>query len=365
MYQQKKLVQVEQKESFIKEKGYVFMDKNRELQQVNALKTIMMFCVVLYHSILASSRNGWGGISNSFGEGQIAQYIADWLNMFHVEFFAFASGYLFYMMRYEKGKYRTLEIDINNRFKRLMIPVFVISVLWAIPAQLIAYGFSWSIILKGFVLQIAPAQLWFLPMLFLLYVVFYLLSDHLVNMSTWKFLIFYFALYVGKIIVGRVIPLGIFQISSTIEYSLYYYLGFAYRRDHICKSSKRKVIFVYLSAVLFAAGYLYWTQQYSLNWLVEAIRPVICCLQIRALLEIGSCFKVERLLDERWFKLFTVNSMGIYLLHQQLLYLRMRILPNLSQMFFIPVSFIIVLFCSYFLTGIIRKTKLGKVILGG
>lgn len=37
------------------------MDKERELQKVNALKTIMMFCVVLYHSILAGSRNGWGG----------------------------------------------------------------------------------------------------------------------------------------------------------------------------------------------------------------------------------------------------------------------------------------------------------------
>lgn len=37
------------------------MDKNQELQQVNALKTIMMFLVVIYHSLLACRRNGWGG----------------------------------------------------------------------------------------------------------------------------------------------------------------------------------------------------------------------------------------------------------------------------------------------------------------
>ena len=341
------------------------MDKNRELEQVNALKTIMMLCVVLYHSILASSRNGWGGVSNPLGEGQIAQYVAGWLNMFHVEFFAFASGYLFYMMRYEKGKYRTPENDINNRFKRLMIPFFAISVLWAIPAQLIAYGFSWSIILKGFVLQIAPAQLWFLPMLFLLYVVFYLISDHLVNVPMWKFFVFYLVLYIGKIIVGRVIPLGIFQISSTIEYSLYYYFGFSYRRDHVYQSSKRKIVFIYLSAISFAVGYLYLTQQHSLNYFTEIIRPAICCLQIRVLLEIGNCFKAERLLNKRWFNLFTVNSMGIYLLHQQLLYLMMRIFPDLPQMLFILVSFIIVLFSSCSLISLIRKTKLGKVIIGG
>lgn len=365
MFQQKKLAQVERKESFIKEKGYAFMNNNRELEQVNALKTIMMFCVVLYHSILASSRNGWGGISSPLGEGQIAQYIAGWLNMFHVEFFAFASGYLFYMMRYEKGKYRTPENDINNRFKRLMIPFFAVSVLWAIPAQLIAYGFSWSIILKGFVLQIAPAQLWFLPMLFLLYVFFYLISDHLVNVPTWKFFLCYFVLYIGKIIVGQVIPLGIFQISSTIEYSLYYYFGFSYRRDHVCQASKKKIAFIYLLAIFLAAGYLYLTQQHSLNCFTETIRPAICCLQVRALLEIGNYFKAERLLNERWFNLFTVNSMGIYLLHQQFLYLMMRIFPDLPQTLFISVSFIIVLFLSCFLTSIIRKTKLGKMIIGG
>lgn len=123
-----------------------------------------------------------------------------------------------------------------------MIPFFAISIFWAIPAQLIAYGFSWSIILKGFALQIAPAQLWFLPMVFLLYVVFYLISDHLVNVPMWKFCIFYFVLYIGKIIVGRFIPLGIFQLSSTIEYSLYYYFGFSYRRDHVCQSSKGRLL---------------------------------------------------------------------------------------------------------------------------
>lgn len=341
------------------------MNKNRELQQVNALKTIMMFCVVLYHSILASSRNGWGGVGNPREGGEFVQYIAGWLNMFHVEFFAFASGYLFYMIRYEKDRYRTPGKDISNRFKRLMVPFFAVSVLWAAPAQLMAYGFSWSIILKGFVLQIAPAQLWFLPMLFLLYVFFYVISDCLVGVPVWKICILFFALYTVKVFVGKVIPLGVFQVSSTIEYSLYYYWGFSYRRGHVCDSRKRKVAFACIVAILSASGYLYWTQRHSLNWLSEVIRPAICCLQIWALTEIGNCFEVERLLNERWFKLFTENSMGIYLLHQQILYLLMRVFSNLPQMIFIPVSFATALLCSYYLAIVIRKIKIGRVILGG
>lgn len=341
------------------------MNKDRELQQVNALKTIMTFCVVLYHSILASSRNGWGGVGNSWEISGIDQYVSGWLNMFHVEFFAFASGYLFYMIRYEKDGYRTPEKDIGNRFKRLMVPFFAVSALWAAPAQLMAYGFSWSIILKGFVLQIAPAQLWFLPMLFLLYVIFYVISDYLVNVPVWKICILYFVLYTVKVFVGKVIPLGVFQVSSTIEYSLYYYWGFSYRGGHVCDSHKRKVVFACIVAILSATGYLYWTQQHSLNWFAEVIRPAICSLQIWALTEMGNRFKVERLLNERWFKIFTENSMGIYLLHQQLLYLLMRILPDFPQMLFIPVGFIVTLICSCFLSKIIGKTKTGKAFLGG
>lgn len=341
------------------------MNKNRELQRVNALKTMMMFCVVLYHSILASSRNGWGGVSNLWKSDGIAQYASGWLNMFHVEFFAFASGYLFYMIRYEKDRYRTPEKDIGNRFKRLMVPFFAVSVLWAVPAQLIAYGFSWSIILKGFVLQIAPAQLWFLPMLFLLYVLFYVISDCLINTPVWKVCILYFVLYTVKVFAGKVVPLGVFQVSNTIEYSLYYYFGFSYRRMHVCDSDKRKAVFSCVVAILSAMGYLYWTQHHSMNWLAEVIRPAICCLQIWALTEIGNHFNVERLLNGRWFKLFTENSMGIYLLHQQFLYLLMRVFSNLPQMIFVPVSFVTTLICSCSLAIVIRKTKIGRVILGG
>ena len=102
-----------------------------------------------------------------------------------------------------------------------------------------------------------------------------------------------------------------------------------------------------------------------MNWLAEVIRPAICCLQIWALTEIGNHFNVERLLNGRWFKLFTENSMGIYLLHQQFLYLLMRVFSNLPQMIFVLVSFVTTLICSCSLAIVIRKTKIGRVILGG
>lgn len=340
------------------------MDKDGELRQVNTLKTVMMFFVVLYHSLLASCQNGWGGINYPLHGSTFVQYIAAWLNMFHTQTFAFASGYLFYMLRYELGRYRTPQMDIKKRFKRLMVPFIVVSIFWALPAQLLAYGFSWDIILKGFILQSAPAQLWFLPMLFYLFIIFYLFSDHFVKLPVWEILLLYAVLYVGKIWIGKYIPLGLFQISSTIEYSLYYYLGFIFRRNKIQTLPAKQVASFCFAAGILAVGYIYLTTGRASNFTLDVIRPVVCSVQIYAAVGIGKAFQIECLANKKWFNRFSVNSMGIYLFHQQILYLMMRVLCGLPKILFVPLSFSIALAFSNFLTIVLKKSNIGRAIVG-
>lgn len=338
------------------------MGKDKELQQVIALKTIMMFLVVLYHSLLACCRNGWGGINDSVQDTSLINYIAGWLNMIHIEFFAFASGYIFYMLRYERGRYNTPGKDLNSRFKRLMIPFAVVSAFWAIPAQLLAYGFSWSIILKGFVLQISPAQLWFLPMLFLLYVFFYFCSDCINEAPVWVVCGGYAVIYMLSTWIGKYIPLGVFQIASAIEYSLYYYLGFQLRRNETWIPSMRQVFCVCLIAVSSAFGYLSATEGAQTESLLEIIRPAICAFQVFAVMGLGKIIKVDRLIDKGWFNQFTVNSMGIYLFHQQILYAVMRVVSDMPIAVMSLLYFVIALLGSYFLTSVIKKTRMARIV---
>lgn len=338
------------------------MGKNQELKQVAALKTIMMFLVVLYHSLLACSRNGWGGVNDFRDVPSEISYLAAWLNMFHIHFFTFASGYLFYMLRYEKGRYRTPKTDLSNRFRRLMIPFFCVSAIWAIPAQLLAYGFSWSIIIKGFVLQISPAQLWFLPMLFHIYVLFYYCSDWVKDMPLWLVCVVYAGIYVIKTLVGEYVPLGIFQISSAIEYSLYYYLGFHARRSKLWNPSNKQAICICFVALVIAFGYINLAVNHQAGYLVDIIRPGVCAIQIFAVFALGKVLKIDRLVCNRWFSYFADSSMGIYLFHQQFLYAIMRLLPKMPTMPQIFIYFGIALLLSACLTSMIKKTKFREIV---
>ena len=63
--------------------------------------------------------------------------------------------------------------DVLKRGKRLLLPYFCVMLTWVIPFYVRYSGFNLSIIVYKYVLGCAPSQLWFLPMLFLLFIIFY------------------------------------------------------------------------------------------------------------------------------------------------------------------------------------------------
>ena len=133
----------------------MLVNKEEELQRVTTVKTIMMFCVLLYHTLLALQKNGSELYQTTLRQG--LSYIVMWLNSFHIQTFTFASGYLFYMVRYEKHGYRNGKKDIVKRWMRLLFPFYIVSILWAIPAEIFIQGGSWTVIVKNFILQRAVA----------------------------------------------------------------------------------------------------------------------------------------------------------------------------------------------------------------
>lgn len=107
------------------------IDQKRELDNCTFVKTVLMLIVVAYHSILAWSGSWFTAISVERSE--ILAGIASWLNSFHIYGFTLVSGYLFYYLRYEKGKYGQFIPFLKQKAKRLLVPyVFVVAV-WVIP----------------------------------------------------------------------------------------------------------------------------------------------------------------------------------------------------------------------------------------
>ena len=153
-------------------------DESRSRQEaVNCtfVKTVLMITVVLYHCIVFWTGNWF--TKNPAYESDILAAVAGWMKSFHIYGFTFVSGYLFYFLKYEKGKYSRFLPFAVNKMKRLLFPFAFVSVVWEIPFAVYFFRYSAADIIEKYVLGTSPNQLWFLLMLFCVFVFFHPLSD--------------------------------------------------------------------------------------------------------------------------------------------------------------------------------------------
>ena len=67
----------------------------RRLETIDNVKVLMMLAVVLYHSCMFFTGSWFDGATPVY-EASYLSIFARWLNTFHVQTFAMASGFLFY-----------------------------------------------------------------------------------------------------------------------------------------------------------------------------------------------------------------------------------------------------------------------------
>lgn len=156
--------------------------KGLQLEQCDVIKVIMMLCVMFYHCICLWSKGGWFNQPPA-QSSQVLAYLCALFNSFHIYVFAFISGYLFYYLKYEKMRYTSFSKDILHRAKRLLIPYLFASLCWAIPFYVYYFSATPMQIIKDFALAVSPNQLWFLVMIFVVFVIFYLLSETMIRLG--------------------------------------------------------------------------------------------------------------------------------------------------------------------------------------
>lgn len=137
------------------------------------IKSAMMLAVVLYHSCMFFTGNWFDEATPVYSANYLA-LLATYLNTFHVQTFAMASGFLFYALKKEQGKYSdNFRADIGKRAKRLLLPYAITIIVWVLPFYILFSGFDAKTIVYKYILGCAPSQLWFLPMLFWLFLLAY------------------------------------------------------------------------------------------------------------------------------------------------------------------------------------------------
>lgn len=336
----------------------------KELKEITLLKTLMMILVVLYHSCLFFNGSWFKCVKPVYSANYI-NYFTFILNTFHIQTFIFASGFLFFYL-ISIGKYKNIKENLLNKSKRLLIPLFSTIIFWVIPFHIFYFGFDFKSLIKNYLLLEQPSQLWFLPMLFLIFVIFSYISKKLKFSFKELMLIFVASNLIGGIL--QLFGINYFNIANALLFSIYFYLGGFVFKNKDKFNNRNKFILFFITATLLI--YVLHTRNINikiLKYINKVIISAFSCLEATCLYFLCDYLinKKNIKIDTNIYKLLSENSFGIYLFHQQIIYITITVFNGMVH----PVvqcvlSFIISMFVSLFLTSILKKFKMTNQLFG-
>lgn len=321
----------------------------------------MMILVVLYHSCLFF--NGyWFPDVQPVCRADYLVVFAYYLCTINVQGFVMASGFLFYALRKEKGKYQDHFLqDMSKRLVRLMIPYVFTSIFWVIPFDVAYDGFDIKSIIYQYVLGCAPSQLWFLPMLFWLFLFHYLLFQKTEPGKVGLCVSVVISLVAPALLNRLGIP-NIFQLTAAFRYTMFYYLGaYLYHREPRFSVSGTAFcgalsLFIFILSLADESGS---SLLNMVSVLADRIGPLFGVLAVYGLSTLIPSGKEHHAIWNRLQK----NSFGIYLFHQQLIYPCILLLNGkVHPVIQVLLSFVIAICGSTAIAELLRKYKLTRTM---
>lgn len=344
-------------------------DMKKQLDEVNVIRPITILLLVIMHSFTMYA----GGWSLPEGIEKIRAYF--WIQKVTfssmLEMFVFISGYIFAYQIYEQKKQLAFKTLVYSKFKRLIIPSLIFSLLYA----LFFYAKKFTIISFSYDVLSGIGHMWFLPMLFWCFIATYFLLK--LNIKDEFKLMFLFCVSIVSII-----PLP-FRMTNTMYYLFFFYLAF-YVWNHrvvildrfvnlktvICSFLLFVILFVPLTLVreqiylqindtneiIFKAVYL------CFGKLLQIIYATVGLLSFY----ITVLYFLKFIRIPQWLVNLNALCMGVYIIHQfilQYLYYYTDV-PQYLGSYWLPwFGLFFSLFSSLLLAWLIRKTSVGRKLL--
>ena len=339
-------------------------DRSKELKNCSFIKTVMMLSVVVFHSSLFWLRDSFFVEKAAFPAPPLA-LLAEFLGAIHIYVFTLISGYIFSYQKLEVKKYTFFASFVLNKTKRLIVPYAFVSMFWVIPFAILFFKYDALTIFNRYFLATNPNQLWFLLMLFEVYLIGFLLCNCFADKGLLGFL-FVFIIYIAGLIGRQFIP-NYFGIWKTCEFLLFFYIGFKIRQYGSMYLRKNITVLLFLTFVFFLLFHFFSKQtQFAMRLMGRGFES--------ALNVIGSCtafILCQKTADiKNWernmcFSFVSQKAMGIYLFHQQFVYISFYLFngylnPYLN--FFLNV--IISLSASICMTSLFMKFRITRFLIG-
>ena len=322
-----------------------------------------MLLVVIYHSI-AIWMGGW--FDTPAEPNAIFKQLAIWLNSFHIYGFTLVSGYLFYLLKYEKKQYADTGLFIKKKVKRILIPYAFVSIVWVIPWQVFYYRTDISDLIKQYVFMQRPSQLWFLGMLFGVFMIAVLLPSSVCE--NWVMLgVISGGIYIVGLLLHLFIP-NIFQILTSLQYFVFFAIGMILRKYAGCFVWNIPcILWVVADIVIFLIKQVVDVQSGAL-FRITGIAVELLLHIIGAIMAFTVLNWIANRINWKENKIIVLlhkHNFTIYLFHQQVIYAVITLLNGrVSSIVLALVNFVVSIFISLFISIVLHRWKITKFLIG-
>lgn len=345
------------------------------IPEVVFIRPILVVLLVFYHAFAPFS-GGWAPI-DGFSEVKLYWWLDKLSYAFMLEMFVFVSGFVFgYQVKTkgeEKLNAKTLFI---SKFKRLIIPSIVFSLLYIVLLE----DITQPVVRTVYDVVNGAGHMWFLPMLFWCFVGVWFIEKF--KFSHWAVLLLLMILSTISFL-----PLP-FQLGHTMYYMVFFYYGYMLQREKIAYESilyTKKTAFVLIVAFALLFPTITLISKNVNEIIVEQGNRLIIkalCLSLNNFIRLVCAFSGLMMLMSLVGYLIKKRSslkipnliieigglcMGVYLTQQFILkYLYYHTnMPNILGVYWTPwVGFTSSLFLSLVLSYLLKKTRIGRFLIG-
>lgn len=274
---------------------------------------------------------------------------------FHMPMFVFVSGAVFaYQLEIKKREYSLVEL-VKKKFKRLMVPYYIFSLLWVLPTMSLLHLRQPFIYARNLLFGIDPRHLWYVMMLFEAFIFFYFLRwlCQKLHLPYYCIVLVSIVLYVTDSFVILPKITEYFQINSLLTYFLWFVLGYFFVLH------KRYANCVAFGAVVMTILSLcYNTFAFS-----QPILDITFAITGITLFYVLSLY-TKNIITYSWYKLISRNSFGIYLFHAMIIYMLEYMCSSykIKPIILSILIFIAALIFSIIMTKGVRRFNLGVII---
>ena len=358
-------MQQEIKERTLTEKKHI---QHSDLEACSFIKTALMLIVVIYHSILYW-RGTWFDRAPVY-QAEPLGWAALWMNSFHVYGFTLVSGYIFYYVKYQLGRYKQYQSFLMNKCRRLLVPYAFIAALWVIPFERFLIGIDFGDVVRRYIFGESPSQLWFLLMLFDVFAIMWPLSDFMRRKNVCGGMVVA-GLYLTGMICQRFAP-NVLQIWTACMYCLFFWIGMKlcqYAGSTVTKALKR--IPAYLWVVLDIALFVMIRMMPESNPFLDLAKTGLNLFlnifgAVMSFVLFQKLYEVFPWKENKAFSRLGKYSFHIYLFHQQLVYCAIiamngKINPYIHAIFNVFIAFS----GSFIISWGLLRLKATSMLLGG